>query len=426
MTTGGPSPRWLFAGILIAVVIWAVTAVTFLPQRVPDSDQYIRLAESKRTEVPAPFANRVLQPAIVRAVHLATGIPLESAFYAVAVAGLLLFCICVAWMVRAHGPLAAAGVLMLPFLAGTFRPPFLGGFFPQVFLADMVHAALVALFLVLISRRFWFAAIMVLFALQLTRETSLLLGFIAAALAWRDGSRRFAVGAVAAGLLGVAVASFFARGAAPNPHGLETFVYLMLKAPFDTAHNLGIELWSNTLPNPAGSPAWTIAVPSWLPSGGMTTVGFVGFDALPMLRTLAGVVTLFGVIPGFMAGSGLGGLWRMSSDHDLAIRIALWYGLAAFLIAPISGAAVWRLLAYGWPAFVVAVPPMLAPHVRALNASQLRALVALHIVAAWAIVLLRLDTITGLAIALAAGLTSNLVSARLAHASRGADQSSSN
>jgi hypothetical protein len=126
-------------------------------------------------------------------------------------------------------------------------------------------------------------------------------------------------------------------------------LYLVLKIPFNAMKNLaGIVVVPNTLRGQEGytcPAAFSLSIHL----GKIREVGVCRPDLSLPLTTLAIMLTTFGTGP-LMLVTGI------EPPAQTWMRIAVLYGLAAFLLAPITGAAIDRLASYGWPLFWLNLP----------------------------------------------------------------------
>jgi hypothetical protein len=320
-----------------------------------DSEWYFLAAEGHSAAVIKPFSSRILYPAAVRLLRKVAGLSTAGSFLALGAVASAGFVAVNCLIIQQ----ATNGRMVLPWLC----LPAIVELLRQYFLPDLPHAAEVAVFFLLLSKRCFIASLAVLFAAQLTRDSTVLLAVVAACVFWRDSKRAMAVATLLTCGLGIAVAAIVASGGRGNEHGLGTIQYLALKVPFNLTRNVfGLEFWSNTL---GGQPAFSINLPHWLHIGAIRRIGFAAFVPMFPLKTFLFALTAFGFAPAVVARE----LWRRWRNRKtrlatcdslpLWLMIALYYGVAAFLIAPCLGASVSRLFCYAWPAFVLATPAIL-------------------------------------------------------------------
>lgn len=343
----------------------------------PDSGHYRAMAEGHGENVPKPFSNRYLEPAVVRVLNRGFGLSLDHGFLAIALVSLLAFLVlCAVHMLRSGvAPIAAVPLLLIPTVLSSFE---------NAYLPDLPHAALLAgLFAALMARRNAVLVVLLIVLLQLTRESSVLVVAVLAFVLWRRSHRSLALASVAACFAAMATVGRLTRGSAPNIHSLNTLAYIVGKLPFNFAENiLGIRIWTNTFaPIKDLDPAYTMNVPRWLHLGHITRIGFLGVNASAPLATLAVWLTEFGVAPAVLLA-----LLRRNRDRlrrmPPAIEVAAIYGTITFLIGPLLGASVERLVFYGWPAFVIAAPFILIQYHK-LDASSAFGLLCLQLLCCW-------------------------------------------
>ena len=383
------SRRFPWAAICAALgVSLATLAMTWraLPhaREQSDADHYITMAEGRPAEVIKPFANRILQPAAVRALATVTGMDIHQSFFIWGVVTLAALTLAVALMLdktgSPHPAILTAAVLFNPCLLDMFTSYYLNGLF---------HAAVLACFLLLAAgaearpRRQWLVATVLLIAC-LVRESTLLLAVCTAPLAFYKKCRTLALGVVAAAVVGMLVVGYATRQSKPNIHGLGTLSYMMLKFPFNFSKNyLGFPPWSNThAANAPGypPPIFTVAVPHWLHWGNVKRVGMCAFAPRYPLNTYTTFLTLFGIAPAVLLAIARR-RFSLLTWAPLWIGIAMTYGVSVALIGPLTAAGMLRIIGYGWPAFWIAAPWLLFQ----LHPSEkeCRYLLLCHILACW-------------------------------------------
>ena len=258
----------------------------------------------------------------------ASGLGIQECFFLVGLAALITLVGAVAFIWRQRiffrpedtaqriygtAPFFLVCILFTPFLIDLFR---------GYFLPDLFHAALVALFLGLLMEGRILIALPVLFFLQMTRESTILLTLFVIGVALHRRDRQFALGALVATLLGWFVTSVIAKGGQTNVHHLNGILYLIFKIPFNTSKNiLGIELWANTLAWQTDvfkhAPLITIDIPTWLHLGMIRKVGIYQVDPSLPLQTLAHWLTLFGVAP-------TAGLFILYRNRRSLVEAPIW------------------------------------------------------------------------------------------------------
>ena len=219
----------------------------------------------------------------------------------------------------------------------------------------MFAAALLAACLLALHRNKRMLAALLLFALVLSRpESALILAAVVVGFAARRREWTWASGVLGAALTGVLVGEYVTRNAASNVHGMPELAYLFLKLPVNLPTNLlGIQFWTNSA-RWCDDPVLTLSL-SPLQLGSIDQVGFCAPDASFPLRTLAALLTTFGVLPVALLYVGRSSGWR-SMLNQSTLSVVLVFGVVMFLLGPAAGKSVDRLIAFGWPAFTIALP----------------------------------------------------------------------
>jgi hypothetical protein len=368
-----PAP-WMAAllATLGMLAIWKIVSVT--PYVDSDSIHYLAMANGKIAM--KPFAFRVLAPAMARLFADVTGKPVEDGFLVVGLLSgwVLLYGVLLLALERRQNAWLIVAMIPLPFWLDRFR---------DYFLPDLLHAALVMVYLLLLRKRWWGWASAMLVVMFLARESTLLIVVIAIPVLWRLAGRRAGLMQLGGTLAGIAASKFVARHALPNQHHIDDTLYLIGKVPWNAAKNLfGVILWSNTLPVQPPVRFWN--VPHWLPLGGIHQVGYSAFYGLYPVFTSISILGAFGL------GSCVVILlvWKMPlrrllPREDPYLCIAAIYGATTFLLSPLLGAALPRLFDYGWPLFLVYLLVMVPRVWRNWPVWIVSVLVSLHLIIAW-------------------------------------------
>jgi hypothetical protein len=374
-----PRSQWLAFGMaallatLTMVVVWKLASA--FPYVDTDSYHYHAMAEGK----PAikPFAFRVLEPAIVRAFAHSTGRSLDEGFL---LAGLLsgwtLLCgVLLLVLEQRRNSWLILALIPLPFWPETFR---------DYFLPDLFHAALVMLYLLLLRKRWWGWAAVMLVPMFLARESTLLVAAVAVPALWWLVGQGAALMQLTGTLVGMAASKFAARNALPNQEHINDTLYLVGKVPWNAAKNIfGLVLWSNTSPGPPPARVWNM--PHWLPLGGVHQVGYSAFGVnYPVLTAIL-------ILGSFGLGSTVAlclvlrtPLRQLLPKEEPYLCIAAIYGAVTFLASPMLGATLPRLVHYGWPLFLVYLPAMIPRLWRNWPVWAVFVLLVVHLVVAWA------------------------------------------
>lgn len=356
----------------------------FMTQATGDGEHYRNIATGQWHQVPSPFSARFLGPLLVRGAA-ATGIVSVDWGFAL-LSGIS--CFVVAWLVAAVA-LQATGsaAVALIMLAGTVIPEW--WFAP--FGPEALHAALLCGFLLLLRRlgedAAWpgtLLAMLLLVLMTLTREASALIGLILVFILWFRGGRARAMAWLVVTLAGVMLDSWIAqRAGTGNIHQMPPLAYMAAKVPFNGLRNLmGVRFWVNTFAEEPPATRWQL--PSWARIGSIREIGLMPWEIMAVRHTLLGWLCVFGVLPGIAWF-----MWRRrrrdGAQSPAWLKVSACYGAISFLIAPLLGAAVGRLVGYGWPVFWIALPLALARRMGcwAFRTRAMAIIGALHLVSSW-------------------------------------------
>jgi len=357
--------------VLILVINWnSLSTLSW------EGTYYYTLAQKGPQQIEKPYAGRFLHPLLARGIVDITDLDLHKSFYFLGLLSLLTLTIAVTWILKklTHLPL-----LILPLLLSPASSQFISSFYHH----DLFYAALLALlFLTLWQEKTWLPIFVILVALFLTRESTLLLSLCLIAVAWVKSKRKFIIPVAAASLLGLAVTSYVTRSSPANVHQMDNLVYLALKIPFNFFQNVfGVKIWLNTFVK-VEPPLFTVELPKWLHLGSVSAAGLCPWLPIFPLTTLFLFLTSFGVAPLLLWDSLSKFRRRIFAETPPWLLLLVTYGLISFLITPLLGSSLSRYIGYGWPAFWLAVPAFAAKYYRLPRNAILR-LVLLQLLASW-------------------------------------------
>lgn len=306
------------------------------------------------------YAGRILHPLIVGWVSTLTHAPLALAFYVTNIVALFVFYFFVFLYGFAAEPSPGwQQALLLGCMLAT--PSVVSPIFAYYW-QDLFHAALLAVFFFTL-RSNPYLALPVLFALHLTRESTILLTITLVAAALIKGRRRLAVASSLVGVGGVAFSSHFVTGPG-NIHRLPMPLFDLLKVGFNFSANiLGAVFWTDTIAatNPAFPPVWKMNVPPSWHLHAIREIGFSSFTVMYPLHTLLVMLCAFGILPVLVFRSWRSLGWRQLRGADFSMLTAVLYGALAFVVTPLIGSntTLERYALYAWPIFLVATWPIL-------------------------------------------------------------------
>ena len=314
------------------------------PAMVADSNYYIDMALGHRRTVPAPFSQRVAYPTIAGWLHHA-GLPISMSFALLGVLALAVFCVAIRVLLRDLPGIAVIALLVLPFVIDAYR---------DAYLPDLAFAALLACFLIVLRARLAWWVPLLLVPLVLVRESILAVCVVLAIVAWRRSNRELAGAAAVALIASYGVSTMAGIGGAPSRHNVGGPLYLLGKIPYNGVKNLtGFEFATNDL-----SECGTVTqfhLPFSI--GNIDSVGLCPFNVFFPAWTLSLWLALFGLGPALLLACLRHP--RNGGERPIWLQVALWSGLLTYLAAPLLGSSVDRLVAYGWPAFLVVMPLLL-------------------------------------------------------------------
>jgi hypothetical protein len=350
--------RTRLALIAVTVGIAVLLAAQDFPRRWDDSPVYIGMAQG----LPAlmPWAGRILLPDLVALLTRTLGLGMDRAFELINCFAFTVWILIVAerWRTSIWLPF----FLVLPLAVVGLQ---------NVFITDMFHMGLTAIFILLLRYNAVAAAVFMVF-MMLGRENSELLALISVGfLLWNR--KAFAAGAMLAGFLIGSFIAHWAAAKASNVHQMPEIFYLIFKMPSNFLRNwLGVLLWTNGYAW-CEQPVFTISFPGTFHLGVITKVGFCAPSILAPLAAAASYVTIFGVLPAVL----------VSVLKTRGVPLAKWreewwatsfaYGAFMFFLATFVGNPVDRDIAFAWPLFLISLPTicpeMLTWKVAALNVS---------------------------------------------------------
>ncbi len=340
-----------------------------------DTQHYLALAQGQPAMM--PFAARQLGPLLVRAIVHISSLSIHNAFYLEGTLALLVFFATVLWfLLRSAAPrfmiVAIAGLAFWPWQFNALVTP------------DLLYAALLGLFLILLERRRFLLAALMLLPLTVTRESTLLTLACLLIAGWRRLRLAEAAAAIASTAAGILLVSRLTANALPNSEHIPAPLYLFAKMPWAFVRNfLGLTPWSNVYPYPECTvPRWQIP----LHLGRIQAIGICGFHPDRLLRLIFFALASFGLFPLLLLA--VRHLRRpvptAPSRAQILLRFTLLYGLLSFAIAGLLGESFQRLFAYSWPAFLIALPILLSRASATFISNRAAiAFLTLHLLLSW-------------------------------------------
>ena len=365
--------HWLWATLFTtAVLVLALTvlAAADFPRYGEDSYYYRELALGNWARVNQPFSARFLQPVIVHFVSGRLGCTVDPVFCAMALLALTGFLLTMAVL---YGRLGISPLLLLPaaFCASSVRT------LQLAIMPEQFYTLLLGVFFLLLAGGYELAAAVGLVVLFCERESTILLSASIFGVLWWTRRlleptqfRRSFLLPAAATLVGVLISRQVSSHAAGNIHHINSFVYLLVKAPYNFLKNvLGLEIWTNTLAelDPKYDCLFKMNLPLGLHLGGIHAIGIAEITPIFPCYWIYGSLSTFGVLLTVIVRevwiarldqsqkTGLhrliGPFERVLGPQPAFIQIAAVYGLLSFGLVPLLGSATARYIYYAWPAF---------------------------------------------------------------------------
>ena len=336
----------------------------------PDADTYMGIALGRPAML--PFASRQLGPLAVRAIMRVVHLPIESAFLDLGLVSMLVMIATTAFLlIRSDAPrwmiYAVAGLM------------FWGFQFNALVMPDLLYAALICGFMLLLRKGQVTAACLMMFPMMLSRESTLLTLVCFLIAGWRRLQRMEIGTAIISAGAATAIVKRLTVDALPNKEHISPTLYLVAKIPWNFMRNLlGIGMWANVYPS-CEVPRWQMAVHL----GPLKAIGTCGFFPGVIEETLGIGMAVFGLLP-LVVWLVRKEMFTTGGREDLMLRFAMIYGAISFLMAPLLGETFSRLYGYGWPLFLVALPILLGRSAANFKSEWAAAsFVALHCFVAW-------------------------------------------
>ena len=365
------------AFLLCTIVGLAVAVLTSIHIgylfRQADIPQYLALANGQPAMM--PFASRQLGPLIVRALVSLLHVSVDTAFVIEGTVSMLIFFSTVLWyLLRSATPRFMIGAIV-GLLFWTWQ-------YSSLVLPDLLYAALLCIFIILLDRRRFYLAALMMLPLAVSRESTLLTLACFLVAGWRRLRIPHALTAVLATAAGIAVVRRLTATALPNNEHISPYLYLFAKMPWAFLKNfLGIYPWSNVYPE-CDVPVWQMP----LHLGPIRAIGSCGFILNPVEQLVFFLLASFGLFPLLLLAI------RKSVPHAAAFperntvffRFCLVYGTVSFALAGVLGESFQRLFAYSWPLFLVALPILLTAANVTFRTNRAAILfLILHLVLSW-------------------------------------------
>lgn len=370
-----------FLTLFIISLVLTIYYFTLPPNQI-DSRWYIELAKGHPYNVIKPFSTRILYPLIVGNFSEITKLTLNDSFLVINALALIAFIATITIILKST---TSYSIIALPLLFS----PFLLFLFSGYYLPELFYASLLSLFIVCIIYHKYYHSLILLFLLLLTRENTVILSLSLVAISVWKSQKMFALVTIIVTILGLTITYLAALQGGPNVHNLNPFFYMVFKIPANFLNNvMGLRLWTDTLAaNPitaanfSQNPLISVMLPKWLQLGGIHKIGISPFTIEPPIYTIECLLTIFGVAPSLLFVD-LKSHYQELKTNNYGMLIILLYGVFSFIIGTSSGADTYRLISYGWPAFIIATPILIYKHY-SLDLNSICLLFIIHSFICW-------------------------------------------
>ncbi len=318
-----------------------------------DSEWYVAAAQGNWHELIPPYAGRFLHPFLVGVVNRVTSLDITQSFLVIALVAVYFFFITTGALLKKtiRTPLLLIPLFVSPFFFNTVR---------EAFEPDALYLCLMALFFFSMRYKKDIESMVTLFLLFLARESTLVLSGLCAVVGFFKNKKWLVVAVALVTVAGLYTTSIIKSVGKPNPSGGGGAAYLALKLSYNLATNVfGVRPWSNTVDN--CTPVVRFNLPQTSVLGDMHEAGWCAFDPALPLKTLVILLTIFGVAPlvlGYVLVKWKGVLQIMS----FPLAVALTYGIAMYGMGVVAGTGIERIVGYGWPAFILVAPILVASY----------------------------------------------------------------
>ncbi len=335
-----------------------------------DSDWYRALAQGQFDKVIQPFASRGLEPFLVRVIDHISNFNVDVTF-AVLSSISLLTCF---WALILLLPNTPSKLL---WISGILFSPVWTTLFHAFLLPDIFHAALLSIFCVFLKKERYMESALMFVPMFAARESTVLILAIFLICLLGRAKFKIAMVAVTSSLLGIGLEKWLVLGTRGNRHNISQFAYLIGKLPFNLLKNVfGVQLWSNTILS-SYRPSHVFHLPNWHIFGDISVIGLGKWEPFLPIGTVLLWLGTFGILPAVLLTATRGG-FKSYPRLSIFLNFCILYGASAFLAGPALGASVYRLVAYGWPAFTCGLP-QLRPNLF----ENRRILLVVHLAASW-------------------------------------------
>src|SRR5471030_94266 len=150
----------LLFSALVAMLVFAIAWLRRPYDFDVDSHWYIKIAEGHISEVIKPFSNRVLHPFAAALLQKLLHLSVDTSFLVVGTLSVVVFVASTMLMATSQISFAAAAILL--------ASPFLLGLFEDYYLPDVLHAAILSLFILCLFLRRYFLSFVCLLLLAIT------------------------------------------------------------------------------------------------------------------------------------------------------------------------------------------------------------------------------------------------------------------
>ena len=345
----------IFLECLIAtsIILLFTNHVTY---DVGDASEYLALANGDTTVV-EPFSNRILHVYIVKIFSALFNIDIEKSFFIIGILSLSILFLWISYYLKTVE--FCNSLMFFLIIINTFTLYlFQSHINPDLFYTFIISGFIFALFHNKKSSILFFIPL-----LFLTRESTVLIIFILGVICYIKKDFKLLNQTLFASIIGIILINIFNNDSTTNIHGLNGILYLPLKFIFNFLFNIfGVELYSNTFNYGSNviieKPVIITELPKLLQLGNLKEVGIMSFEISKPIEMFFLFLTYFGAWP-MIAYFSIKSNLNKFNRQPVWLLFVIIYGSISFIMTPILGSSIYRLIGYSWPIFWIGLPFLL-------------------------------------------------------------------